>query len=73
VNLTFHTPKSLRFSSIGRLVQADTQGTPSSPKWVSELPTNQVSFNIGSFDEVRDHRSAHPAGDHSAQYRSARL
>jgi hypothetical protein len=52
VNLTFHTPKSLRFSSIGRLVQADTQGNTVVTKWVSELPTNQVSFNIGSFDEV---------------------
>jgi len=52
VNLTFHTPKSLRFSSIGRLVQADTQGNTVTSKWVSELPTNQVSFNIGNFDEV---------------------
>jgi len=53
VNLTFHTPKDLRFSSIGRLVQADTQGNTVVTKWVSELPTNQVSFNIGSFDEVK--------------------
>jgi len=52
VNLTYRTPKSLRFSSIGRLVQADTQGNTVVTKWVSELPTNQVSFNIGSFDEV---------------------
>jgi len=53
VNLTFHTPKSLRFSTIGRLVQADTQGNTVVTKWASELPTNQVSFNIGSFDEVK--------------------
>ena len=52
VNLTFHTPKSLRFSTIGRRVQADTQGNTVVTKWTSELPTNQVSFNIGSFDEV---------------------
>jgi hypothetical protein len=52
VSLTFHTPKSLRFSSIGRLVQTDTQANTVVTKWVSELPTNQVSFNIGSFDEV---------------------
>ena len=52
VNLTFHTPKSLRFSTIGRRVQADTQGNIVVTKWTSELPTNQVSFNIGSFDEV---------------------
>lgn len=53
VNLTFHTPKDLRFSSIGRLVQADTQGNTVVTKWASEMPTNQVSFNIGSFDEVK--------------------
>jgi hypothetical protein len=53
VNLTFHTPKNLRFSSIGRLVQADTQGNTVVTKWASEMPTNQVSFNIGSFDEVK--------------------
>jgi len=52
VSLTFHTPKNLRFSSIGRLVQADTQGNAVVTKWLSELPTNQVSFNIGTFDEV---------------------
>ncbi len=52
VALTFHTPKSLRFSSIGRLVQADTQGNTIVSKWASEMPTNQVSFNIGVFDEV---------------------
>jgi peptidase M1-like protein len=53
VTLTFHTPKSLRFSTIGRLVQTDTQSNTIVTKWVSELPTNQVSFNIGSFDEVQ--------------------
>jgi hypothetical protein len=53
VNLTFRTPKNLRFSSIGRLVQADTQSNSVVTKWVSEMPTNQVSFNIGSFDEVK--------------------
>ncbi len=53
VTLTFHTPKSLRFSTIGRLVQTDTQSNTVVTKWVSELPTNQVSFNIGSFDEVQ--------------------
>jgi hypothetical protein len=47
VKLTFRTPKSLKFASIGRLVQADTQGNTIVSKWVSELPTNQVSFSIG--------------------------
>ena len=58
VKLTFRTPKGLKFASIGRLVQADTQGNTIVSKWVSELPTNQVSFNIGEFQEfpIRDSR-----------------
>jgi hypothetical protein len=51
VTLTFRTPKSLKFASIGKLVQADTQGNTIVSQWVSELPTNQVSFNIGDFEE----------------------
>jgi hypothetical protein len=51
VSLTFHTPKDLKFSSIGRLVQVDTQGNTIVSRWQSELPTNQVSFNIGKFEE----------------------
>ena len=58
VSLTFRTPKSLKFSSIGRLVQADTQGNTIVSRWASELPTNSVSFNIGDFEEfaIRDPR-----------------
>jgi len=58
VTLTFRTPKSLKFSSIGRLVQADTQANTIVSRWVSELPTNSVSFNIGDFEEfkIRDPR-----------------
>jgi len=52
VSLTYHTPKNLRFSSIGRLVQADTQGNTVVSRWASEMPTNQVSFNIGNFEEI---------------------
>lgn len=50
-SLTFRTPKSLKFASIGQLVQADTQGNTLVTKWKSEQPTNQVSFNIGEFEE----------------------
>ena len=32
-------------------MQADTQGNTIVSKWVSEMPTNQVSFNIGDFKE----------------------
>lgn len=58
VTLTFRTPKSLKFATIGNLVQADTQGNAIVSKWVSELPTRQVSFNIGEFQEfsIRDPR-----------------
>jgi len=52
VTLTFHTPKNLKFATIGRRVQADTQGNTIVSKWVSEMPTNQVSFNIGDFEEI---------------------
>ena len=51
VRLTFRTPKNLKFATIGRLVQADTEGNTIVSKWQSELPTNQVSFNIGEFQE----------------------
>ncbi|HYX82382.1 MAG TPA: M1 family aminopeptidase [Gemmatimonadales bacterium] len=58
VALTFHTPKSMRLATIGRLVSADTTGDVVRTEWVSELPTDQVSFNIGKFDEwvLRDPR-----------------
>ena len=51
VKLTFHTPKDLKFATIGRLTAADTAGNVVTTHWVSELPTDQVSFNIGKFDE----------------------
>jgi hypothetical protein len=58
VTLTFHTPKDLKFATIGRLVAADTADDVVTTHWVSELPTDQVSFNIGKFDEwvLRDPR-----------------
>jgi len=51
VTLTFHTPKDLKFATIGRLVAADTADNVVTTHWASELPTDQVSFNIGKFDE----------------------
>ncbi len=58
VSLTFHTPADLKFASIGRLVSADTINKVMTTHWVSELPTDQVSFNIGKFEEfdIRDPR-----------------
>jgi hypothetical protein len=56
--LTFHTPRALKFATIGRLVDSVTDGNVTTTHWVSELPTNQVSFNIGEFEqlEIRDPR-----------------
>src|SRR2546430_17154509 len=49
---------ALLFASIGRLVSADTVNKVMTTHWVSELPTDQVSFNIGKFEEfdIRDPR-----------------
>ncbi|HEV8399560.1 MAG TPA: M1 family aminopeptidase [Gemmatimonadales bacterium] len=52
ITLTFHTPKDRKFASIGRLVDSRTEGNVTTSHWVSELPTNSVSFNIGEFDEL---------------------
>ena len=56
--LTFHTPKNLRFATIGRLVDSSTTGNVKTTRWATELPTRHVSFNIGKFDEldIRDPR-----------------
>jgi len=58
MNLTFHTPKSLRFASIGRLADSTMDGNVMTTHWVTDLPTNQVSFNIGNFEQldIRDPR-----------------
>jgi hypothetical protein len=58
VTMTFHTPKKLKFATIGRLVDSSTTGDYTTTRWVSEAPTNQVSFNIGKFDQldIRDPR-----------------
>jgi hypothetical protein len=51
MTLTFHTPQDLKFATIGRLLASDTADNVVTTRWVSELPTDQVSFNIGKFDE----------------------
>jgi hypothetical protein len=58
MDLTFHTPKDFRFASVGRLVASLTEGKVVTTHWVTELPTHQASFNIGTFDEfeVKDSR-----------------
>jgi len=56
--LTFHTPKNLKFATIGRLVDSSTAGNVTTTRWVSEGPTRWVSFNIGKFEQldIRDPR-----------------
>jgi hypothetical protein len=56
--MTFHTPKSLQFASIARLVDSSTTGDVLTTRWTSELPARNVSFNIGKFEQlnIRDPR-----------------
>ena len=58
LTMTFRTPRYLKFASIGRLVSSDTEGNTLVTRWETELPTTQVSFNIGQFTEldIRDPR-----------------
>ena len=58
LDMTFHTPKAFKFASIGRLVDSKTAGNVVTTHWVTELPTTQVSFNIGEFEEfeIKDPR-----------------
>jgi len=56
--MTFHTPKIFKFATIGRLVDSSTVGNVTTTRWVSELPARNVSFNIGTFEQldIRDPR-----------------
>ena len=58
VSLTFHIPSDLKLATIGRLVDSSTTEKVRTTRWVAEQPTDQVSFNIGKFDEldIRDPR-----------------
>jgi hypothetical protein len=58
VVMTFHTPKNLKFATIGRLVDSSTTGNVTTTRWRSEQPARHVSFNIGKFDQldIRDPR-----------------
>ncbi len=56
--MTFHTPKNMRFATIGRLVDSSTTENVTTTRWASELPARNVSFNIGDFQQlnIRDPR-----------------
>src|SRR5262249_47015685 len=53
VTLTFHTPTKYQFATIGKLVDSRVDGDVRTTHWVSELPTDHVSFNIGAFKEFQ--------------------
>jgi hypothetical protein len=50
--MTFHTPKALKFAAVGRRVASSTEGAVTTTRWVSELPARNVSFNIGTFEQL---------------------
>ncbi|MGH7671269.1 MAG: M1 family aminopeptidase [Gemmatimonadales bacterium] len=58
MDMTFRTPKGLRFASVGRLMESRTHGDTLTTRWVTELPTEHASFNIGKFEEfeIKDSR-----------------
>lgn len=51
MEITYHSPARYRFASIGRLVESREVGDVRTTRWVTELPTQQASFNIGEFEE----------------------
>ena len=58
MDLTFRTPRELKFASIGRLIDSRTEGDTLITHWVTERPTDVASFNIGELEtfEVNDPR-----------------
>lgn len=53
MEMTFHTPEKHRFSSIGRLAESRVERGVRHTRWVTEVPTQQASFNIGEFSEFQ--------------------
>lgn len=58
MEFVFHTPTRYPLASVGRLVDSVVDGDTRTTRWVTEVPTNQASFNLGDFDafEVTDPR-----------------
>ncbi len=50
-DLTFHTPESYRFASVGVLKDSTVADKVLTTHWVSEAPMRNVSFNIGFFED----------------------
>lgn len=50
-DMTFHTPASYRFVSVGVLKDSTVADKVLTTRWVSEVPMRNVSFNIGFFED----------------------
>ena len=50
-DLTFHTPDSYRFASVGTLKDSSVANRILTTHWVSEAPMRNVSFNLGFFED----------------------
>ncbi len=53
LDLTFHTPSKLLFSSVGDLVERRVDGDVRTTRWVTRRPESHASFNIGDFAEFK--------------------
>ncbi|MDX2261494.1 MAG: M1 family aminopeptidase [Gemmatimonadales bacterium] len=50
-DLTFHTPESYRFASVGVLKDSTVANKALTTHWVSDAPMRNVSFNLGFFED----------------------
>ncbi len=50
-DMTFHTPESYRFASVGVLKDSAVANKVLTTHWVSDAPMRNVSFNIGFFED----------------------
>jgi hypothetical protein len=50
-DLTFHTPESYRFASVGLLKDSTVANKALTTHWVSDGPIRNVSFNLGFFED----------------------
>lgn len=50
-DMTFHTPESYRFASVGVLKDSVVANKVLTTHWVSDRPMRNVSFNIGFFED----------------------
>jgi hypothetical protein len=58
MDLTFRTPRDMRFASVGRLVDTRDDGDAVVTHWATERPTRFASFNVGDLQafDVTDAR-----------------